>query len=78
MLVCACYPIYCIWFSFFLGWLFKMLVMRYGAVKLYNTLKPAAMGLIASEAVVAGIFLIIGLIAGYFDITLPRTQFLPG
>jgi len=78
MLVCACYPIYCIWFSFFLGWLFKMLVMRYGAVKLYNTLKPAAMGLIASEAVIAGIFLTAHLIAGYFDIRLPRTQFLPG
>ncbi len=79
-LVLASYPVYKIWFSFFLGWLIKVLVMRYGGMQLYARLKPAAMGLIAGEAVMTGIFLVIGLIAGlFFDYKLPfNARFLPG
>jgi hypothetical protein len=63
-LVAASYPTYQIWFSFFLAWLAKALVMRYGGMQLYKTLKPAAYGLIAAEAVVAGGFLVVALICG--------------
>jgi hypothetical protein len=77
MLVCACYPLYKIWFSFLIGWLLKTLVLRYGAVRLYNAMKPAALGLIASEAVIAGLFLLIGLIAGPLGVRLPKILFLP-
>jgi hypothetical protein len=79
-LVMASYPLYRIWFGFFLGWLAKALVMRYGGMQLYNRLKPVALGLIAGEAVIAGVFLIIGLIAGLvFGYKLPfNTRFLAG
>ncbi len=79
-LVFAAYPTYKIWFSFFLGWLCKVLVMRYGGMQLYKRMKSAAMGLIAAEAVIAGIFLIVALIAGLcFDYKLPvQPRFLPG
>lgn len=80
VLIMASYPVYKIWFSFFIGWLLKVLVMRYGGMQLYGRMKPAAMGLIAAEAAIAGIFLIIGLIAGLvFDYKLPiDVRFLPG
>jgi len=79
-LVLASYPVYKIWFSFLLGWLIKVLVMRYGGMQLYGRLKPAAMGLIAGEAVMTGVFLVIGLLAGlFFDYKLPfNARFLPG
>ncbi len=80
VLIMASYPVFKIWFSFFIGWLLKVLVMRYGGMQLYGRMKPAAMGLIAAEAAIAGIFLIIGLIAGLvFDYKLPiNVRFLPG
>lgn len=80
VLVMASYPVSKIWFSFFIGWLMKVLVMRYGGMQLYGRLKPAALGLIAAEAAIAGIFLVIGLVAGLvFDYKLPfNVRFLPG
>jgi hypothetical protein len=71
LLVCATYPIYKIWFSFFVGWFIKVLVMRYGGLSLYKRMKPAAMGLIAAEAVVAGLFLLISLLAAFVGFQLP-------
>ena len=53
------YPTRTIWFSFFLGWLAKFLIMRYGGPGLYLKLKPVALGLIAGEALVAGLFMVI-------------------
>jgi len=78
-LVAASYPTYRIWFSFFVAWLAKILIMRYGGVQLYKTLKPFALGLIAAEAIVAGGFLvaalIYGLCGGHF---VAQPRFLPG
>lgn len=79
ILVCATTPMAKIWFSIFLGWLIKVLVMRYGGVQLYKRLKPAAMGGIAAEAAVVGGFLVLGLLAAYFGQPLPQVpRFLPG
>jgi hypothetical protein len=67
-----------IWFSFFVGWLWKAGVMRYGGIRVYRLLRPVAMGLIAGEAVMVGVTLIIGLIGGIFDIDIPQMpKFLP-
>lgn len=49
------------WASFFLGWLIKILVMRYGSQRLYRQLFPVAMGLILGEAIVVALRMIIGL-----------------
>jgi hypothetical protein len=72
------WPTCIIWFSFFLGWLAKFLVMRYGGVGLYQRLKPAALGLIAGEAGIAGAFLAIEVVLhllGHDPSAIPR--FLP-
>jgi len=38
------------WASFFLGWLIKVLVTRYGGLKVYNRLLPFFLGLLAGDA----------------------------
>nr|MBA3685137.1 hypothetical protein [Planctomycetota bacterium] len=78
-LISMTYATVMIWFSFFLGWMLKTLVMRFGGFALYERLKPLALGLIAGEAVVAGLFLIAGLIMPLLGITMPNSpRFLPG
>lgn len=49
------------WASFFLGWLVKLVVLRYGSQRLYRQLFPVAMGLILGEAIVVVLRMIIGL-----------------
>jgi len=39
------------WFSYFLGWLCKVMVMRYGGQYLYKRLVPVAIGLVLGDAV---------------------------
>ncbi len=60
------------WSSFMLGWVFKVVVMRFGGSKIYQSLKPVVLGLVAGELVGAIIPIIVGFI--YFLITgeLPR------
>jgi len=78
-LTSATYPAIQIWFSFFLGWLCKSLVMRYGGMQLYRMVKPAALGLIAGEAIIAGGFLLLGLFAPLLGIDKSSImRFLPG
>ncbi len=55
IVVAASWPIYTIWSSLFLGWLAKILVLRYGGSHLYTRLKPVAIGLILGEMLGIGI-----------------------
>jgi len=50
------------WFSIMLGWGARVLVMRYGAVALYRTLVPAAVGMICGEAGCSAMTLLLQLI----------------
>ncbi len=54
-------------FSFILGWLIKLGVMRYGGSRLYNRLKPLMLGLIAGEILGAMVPSLIGTV--YFFLT---------
>jgi len=78
-LASATYASVMTWFSLFLGWLIKLLVLRYGGMRAYQQLKPVAFGMIAGEAVLVGGFLLIRLFCGLCDIQLPGKppQFLP-
>ena len=52
------------WFSIFLGWLLKVLILRYGGVKMYRNLKPFFFGLILGTYSAAGVWFVIGLLTG--------------
>ena len=51
-------------FSVFLGWLFKTVILRYAGVGLFNQLKPFFLGLILGEAVVGGTWVVIDYFTG--------------
>ncbi|HYE07829.1 MAG TPA: DUF6785 family protein [Planctomycetota bacterium] len=79
LLIVPAFSTWLIWGSFLVGWAAKAAVMRYGGVGVYQRVKPFAAGLIAGEAAMAALFLIVGLVRyalGHGVSGLPR--FLPG
>lgn len=61
-----------LWICLFLAWLIKLIILRYGGLKLYRQLLPFFMGLILGECVVGGAWTLIGI---YLDI--PTYAFWP-
>jgi hypothetical protein len=47
------------WFSILIGWLAKVLIVRFGGASLFLKAKPVFVGLIFGEGLAAGIFLIV-------------------
>ena len=58
------YAMHHIWFSTFLGWLVKVVILKIGGIKIYQKLMPAFLGLILGEFVVIGAWALVDLIAG--------------
>jgi hypothetical protein len=52
------------WFSIFLGWLVKLIVLRWGGHRLYINLRPLFLGFILGNITCAGVWLIIDAITG--------------
>ena len=53
-----------LWFSMFLGWLFKSLILRYGGMKAYALFLPFFLGLILGDALNAVLWIILGHLTG--------------
>lgn len=51
-----------VWFSVFLGWLAKGLVLRYGGHRVYWTWRPAFIGMVVGELMAAAIWLLIDML----------------
>ncbi|MGC4033163.1 MAG: hypothetical protein QM754_15800 [Tepidisphaeraceae bacterium] len=51
-----------VWFSIFIGWMIKALVVRFGGSSLYLATKPIFIGIILGEALAAGAFVILNAI----------------
>jgi hypothetical protein len=49
LVVAATWPIYNLWGSLMIGWVLKVIVLRYGGAKVYADLKPFAIGIIAAD-----------------------------
>ena len=47
------------WFSLLLGWLVKAALLRWGTFAAYRRLKPAFLGLIVGEYVIAFVWLLV-------------------
>ncbi|NKB72863.1 MAG: hypothetical protein GKR89_37820 [Candidatus Latescibacteria bacterium] len=58
-----------VWFSIFLAWLIKLVVMQYGGPRLYKATRPFFLGLIIGQFVVAGVWLVIDYCTGMTDNT---------
>jgi hypothetical protein len=56
------YPIKNIWFSIFLGWLAKLIVVRFGGTRFFRASRSVFIGLIIGEASAAGLWLIVSLV----------------
>jgi len=52
------------WFSIFLGWLFKLIVLRWGGIRMYRNMRPLFLGLVLGNITCAGVWLIIDAITG--------------
>lgn len=57
--LCCSWTILVFWFPCVVAWLCKSLVMKYGGMRLYRTLRPLALGMIMSEFTMAVIWSII-------------------
>lgn len=49
------------WWSIFIGWLAKVLILRFGGASLYQQLRPIFVGLIVGEALAAGFWLMVAM-----------------
>jgi hypothetical protein len=65
------------WFSIFIGWLCKVVVVRLGGSQLLTTLRPLFIGLIVGEATAATIWLIVSLILAQLGMEYHAVQLLP-
>jgi hypothetical protein len=51
-----------LWFSLFIGWLAKAVILRLGGLKLFRDAKPFFIGMILGEALVVGFFALVSLV----------------
>ena len=63
-LLMTSYATYCFWGSFFIGWLFKYTVLKFGGVTLYRKLRPFVLGIVLGECFIGGIWIVVGLFTG--------------
>jgi hypothetical protein len=54
-----------LWFSFFLGWLMKFLIVKYGGARAYGNARPFFLGLVLGESIMCGFWNLIGFITGH-------------
>jgi len=70
-------PIQQIWFSVFLGWLLKVIIIRIGGVQLFRTARTAAIGLVIGEAGAAAFWLIVSVLCNAMHFEYVPIRLLP-
>jgi len=58
------HPIYHVWFSVFVAWLIKAVILKYGGAKLYLRIRPFFLGMVLGAFGSAGVWLIIDSFTG--------------
>jgi hypothetical protein len=75
--VCFTWYMQMAWFSIFLGWLCKVVVVRFGGIRFYQKAKPFFIGIIFGEALAAGFWLVVNLILAGTGHAYKVVNFLP-
>jgi hypothetical protein len=65
-LMLGTFPGAVLWFSIMIGWLLKVLILRFGGAKLYSAARPFFLGLIVGESMAAAFWLITGIVIAAF------------
>lgn len=65
------------WFSIFLGWICKVLVVRLGGATVYRNARPFFLGLILGECVAAGFWLMLSVIINLMGGTYSTVNLMP-
>jgi hypothetical protein len=77
-LMIGTYPGAHLWFSIMIGWLAKVLAVRFGGTKLYADLKPTFIGLIVGESMAAGFWLVMSIVLDAAGVAYKPVLIMPG
>lgn len=66
-----------IWFSIFLGWLLKVLVIRLGGSRLLQSSRPVVLGLIMGDILASGGFGLVAILLNFLGIGYKTIRFMP-
>ena len=67
-----------IWFSIFVGWLAKWLLVKYGGASIYRKAQPYFIGMIIGEAAAAAGWMTVGLVRNAMGLSYEAINLLPG
>jgi hypothetical protein len=65
------------WFSIMLGWMCKVLIVRFGGADLYRSARPLFVGLVFGEALAAGTWMVVTLILAQLGVDYEAIRLLP-
>ena len=71
------WAMYNMWFPFFVGWLSKVLVLRYGGPDSYKKWRDYFLGLIFGDMVMGGVWTVVNFLVGYWSGADVRYNVLP-
>jgi hypothetical protein len=77
-LMLGTYPGAHLWLSIFIGWMSKVLILRFGGSRSYSQAKPFFLGLIVGEAMAAGFWLILGILLSSLSLPYRPVDIMPG
>jgi len=59
------------WFSIFLGWLFKRVIIWIGGIQLYRLARPMFLGMILGNFASGGFWFIVSMLTGIHELRVP-------
>ncbi len=66
-----------VWFSIFIGWLAKVLVVRFGGASTFKKARPFFTGIILGEVTAAGLFALLAVVLYWCGVDFESVKFLP-